>query len=204
MANATLNQLLQEWCDWLFRQGADNAASDVMQGADVTRHNANRNPWFIPGTWGQVNVPKRRIRIKEGTQLFVVAASSHATFKELALAGVAQTEENLKTHLRSIDDAWFSKILATGTVNGDLTKEELDEAETKMFDVDINGQNPYLGLTHTSSGKTKMMSKGYVKRLTLPVGKTRLVIAAQSPAKRIGNRTESQYDVHVEYEVEVT
>ena len=197
-------QLLEKWCVWLFKQQAgSDAAGDVQGGVFVAQHNQNEDPWLIPGTWGQVTVPKRKITVGHGN-LFVVAASSHATFKELALAGEQQNNQNLKTHAKEIDKAWFGKTLATGPIGGNLQQVQLDTVTTGVFDVDIHNSSPYRTLTGITGGPTKMLTIGHVKSLKLRAGsKTRVVIAGQSPEKQIGNRKEKEYNVHVEYEVTV-
>jgi hypothetical protein len=201
---STSEKLLEKWCVWLFKQQAgSDAAGDIQGGVFVAQHNQDQNPWLIPGTWGQVNVPKRKITVGHGN-LFVVAASSHATYKELQLAGEQENDQNLKTHAKEIDKAWLGKTLATGPIDGDLQQVQLDTVTTDVFNVDIHNSSPYRTLTDITGGPTKMLTIGHVKLLNLPTGsKTRIVIAGQSPEKKIKNRTEKQYNVHVEYEVTV-
>lgn len=196
--------LLQQWSIWLFGQhGSSDTADDTMGGDRIENENKGKPIWFIPGTWGQVRIPTRTIDVPQGTQLFVVAASSHATSKEL-LDGEADSEANLTKHANEIDKLWFNSTLALGPVNGDLQKVELDKATTGRFGVDIHASSKYLELTGISSGRTNMVTVGHVHLFTPNPGKTRLVIAAQSPSKKIGKKTEKEYNVQVEYVVTVS
>lgn len=204
-----MQQLLQEWSIWLFKQDgshSQDAASDRQKGQFVTEHNKNRNPWFIPGTWGQVSIPARELHVQPGTELFIVAASSHATNEELDIAGETVSDANLKKHAQQVDELWYPPNLSIGQVDdkGRLPLVELEKVVTPPFDITINPNSPYCNLAGIAGGNsTRMVTMGHVHKFTPGEGKTRIVIAAQSPKAKIGRREEKQYNVHVEYIVEV-
>jgi hypothetical protein len=205
MAGPSLKELLTEWTIWLFKQDNNDAASDTTEGSVVDAQNRDRRDrfwdhiWFIPGTWGMVLVPPRKITVPEGTKLFIVAASSHATPRE------TPTGKSLKKHAEDIDSKWFAPVLFAGPVGGDLTPVSLTTVTTDKFQVDINANNPYRTVSGGVSGNgIDMVTVGRVKLFTPPAHKkTRLTIAAQSPEVEIDGKKERQYNVQVDYLVTV-
>lgn len=218
MAGPSKNQLLQEWCIWSFKQNdandtiGDTARGNIIQRENSARNDQYKNIWYIPGTWGQTEIDDRdRITVKAGTQLFIVAASSHTTGPELP-DNQPPTEDNLRKHLDQIDRLWSHPALYIRNPN-DREFEEVDlkKARTAVFDVNIDPASQYTVLTKGErgeagvSGNQKMMSSGMVSLFEPDPGETLLEILGMSRKnKDVGKRGEKEYNVHVRYKITVT
>src|SRR2546426_2567292 len=184
-------QELVNFSRWLLtRTGNNDPADDRQGGGVVERENANNNPWFLPGTWGQVNVPTRRIHVPDGASLLVVAGSSHATDKERGrdiLAGYANWGDGL----------WGNSINLT--LNGN--NQQLRTVTTESFNVDIQNDN-YLQLTRISRGPTNMVTIGHVFRHDNPVVGDVIAFGGNSRQDNShGNNGEGAYNLQVRYEL---
>ncbi len=195
--------LLRRWSIWLFGQDADNDTAADGNGGRVMNQNAGNDPWFMPGTWGRTMRPIRTIHVPAGTNLFIVAASSHATPNELP-AGRPSTPANLKNHARAIHDLWFHAAIGVGPVHGPLQQLNLTEAETDVFQLKIDRGNGYADLTEVSGAGIDMVSIGRVALFQPPAGRSRIIVASQSPQDDgMGKNGEREYNVHVSYDVNV-
>lgn len=201
--------LLMEWTKWLLTQGGNDAASDNT-GAVLRTTNQGKNPWFIPGSWGQVGRTTRPlIGVPANTRLFIVVASSHATHPELP-AGVGANDAELKKHAEHIHRLWRNTPqLLIGGVNDNLdslTEVKLIKETTDAFDVDINVNNMYAmvsrGTTGSNgvSGPQRMVTVGHV-HLTDPITKPlQIVLLGQSlEDPKTGSKGEKEYNVHIRY-----
>lgn len=206
--------LLKKWSEWLLTQGTGDAASDLT-GAVVAQQNAGKNPWLLPGTWGQIGKPTRVLAgpnaVPDGTKLFIVAASSHATKDELP-AG-SKDDAALTKHAKYIHRLWRdTPEILIGGINDrleNLQSVTLVRETTDAFDVTINGNNPYTMVSRGTqsgspvSGNQRMVTVGDVF-LSEPVNPSteplQIIILGQSLLDdATGSRGELEYNVHLKY-----
>lgn len=201
---------LEKFCTWLLRQhgssdtGSDNTGTSIM----TENQGQSGNPWFIPktwfipGSWNMIGIT-RAITVPLGTRLFIVAATSHATYDELP-AGTPKTPRQLLKQANMISKSWLHAAVAGGPVAGPLRKLPLKTART-VFDVDIHAGNNYAGINRVSGTGIKMACVGLVNMFPLKKrGLQRITIAGQAPKVGIGMNGEEEYNMHVTYEVTVS
>jgi hypothetical protein len=195
-------KLVEEWSKELVeRTGGEDLAADPT-GSTHNEFNATRNTWLVYGTWGRADFGTRSIRPR-GKKLFIVAASSHATYKELP-PGTPNNEENLIRLATNIDRLWMNPVILEEQPDGSMKQLELQTITTREFDVDIKN-TMYTNLADISTGPTKMVTVARVHTYTSPAppATARLIIAGQSHRGNAGGRREeSYYNVQVDYTVE--
>jgi hypothetical protein len=140
MSQEELNTRLREWCEWLFPRSG-TPVTDPCRDPDGTTHdteNAGNPVYFVAGTWGVVWGNDRTIRPPLNSQLFVVAASAHATPDEL----VAVANPNLD-HLANRIDGSLTTAAIQIIRNGAEQTVPLRPASTLPFKVRIPQASPY-------------------------------------------------------------
>jgi hypothetical protein len=192
-------KLVEEWSKNLVeRVGQADLAADST-GATHNEFNATKNPWLVYATWGRADFGTRTIR-PGGKKLFIVAASSHATYKELS-SGTPENEANLITLATEIDKLWLNPVVLEEQPDGSMKQLELQPITTKEFDVDIKNTQ-YTSLAGISTGPTKMVTVARACTYT-PHAPARLIIAGQSHRGNAGGKGEEQYyNVQVDYKIE--
>src|SRR5213594_897590 len=76
-----LEDLLEEWCGWIFQQGDDPNAGLDSSGGVTMALNKNNPVWFLSGVWNKKDI-SRTIIIPPNTPVFIIVASSHITKQE--------------------------------------------------------------------------------------------------------------------------
>jgi hypothetical protein len=126
MSQISLSQLLESWVYWVFqpRSGSDHPSD--TGGGRTEQLNDGSDIWFLSGTWGNAGATpgrvNRNISVREGTSIFIVLASSHATPEELGNPNA--NDQDLIRRARAVHALWDRKNLRIdGSVEATQTQE---------------------------------------------------------------------------------
>jgi hypothetical protein len=119
------SRLLEGWVYWVFqpRSGSDHPSD--TGGGRTEQLNGGSDIWYLSGTWGNAGATPRRvnrnIRVREGTSIFIVLASSHATPEELGNPNAS--DQDLIRHATAVHALWDRRNLRIDG-NGEATRTE--------------------------------------------------------------------------------
>lgn len=153
MSQIPPSQLLEGWVYWIFQQpwGSDHA--NDSRGARTEQLNSGSDIWYLSGTWGDAGPTPgkvtRKIRVREGTSLFIVLASSHATPEELKKPDA--TPQDLLQHARAVHNLWDKMDLRI-----DGKSETTQREETRVLTPCISDGSYYSRLA--KSGVVRMVT----------------------------------------------
>ena len=126
MSQISLSQLLEGWVYWVFqpRSGSDHPSD--TGGGRTEQLNDGSDIWYLSGTWGNAGPTpgrvNRNIAVREGTSIFIVLASSHATPEELGNPNA--TDQDLIRRARDVHALWDRRNLRIdGSVQATQTVE---------------------------------------------------------------------------------
>jgi hypothetical protein len=203
-------KLLQEFTEWLFsKDGEHDPAEDNKRGQIVREQNQARNApyWFLPGSWGAIRLNPRDIKVKSGTTLVCLVATSHATRLELKENEQSLSEDEMARRLtalaKDVDGLWLNPhltIIHNGTVQ-EIKDDQLSTATTPMFKTNIHPKNGYARIIRKDGNDIPTVTIGHFHKFTPGDGTTKIVIAAQArPDDDIGLK-EPEYNVQVAYNI---
>jgi hypothetical protein len=205
MSQISLSQLLESWVYWVFqpRSGSDHPSD--TRGGTTEQLNDGSDIWFLSGTWGNAGATpgrvNRNISVREGTSIFIVLASSHATPEELGNPNA--TDQDLIRHARAVHQLWDRRNLRIDG-NGEATQTE----QTRVLTPYISDGSYYSGLA--KSGVVKMVTVAEVfllgsARLGQQGQQHTIELDAHSRAGNPGQGepNEPDYVVNVSYNVRV-
>ena len=151
MSQIPPSQLLEGWVYWIFPQPWGSDIGNDSTGARTEQLNDGRDIWYLSGTWGDAGATpgkvNREIRVREGTSIFIVLASSHATPEELGNQHSADQE--LLQHARAVHNLWDKTDLRI-----DGKSEATQREETRVLTPYISDGSYYSRLA--KSGVVKM------------------------------------------------
>jgi hypothetical protein len=151
------SQLLEGWVYWIFPQPWGSDIGNDSTGARTEQLNDGRDIWYLCGTWGDAGATpgkvNRKIRVREGTSIFIVLASSHATPEELG--NQHSTDQELLEHARAVHNLWDKTDLRI-----DGKSEATQTEETRVLTPYISDGSYYSRLA--KSGVVKMATVGEV------------------------------------------
>jgi hypothetical protein len=154
MSQIQPSKLLEGWVYWIFQQPWGSDIGNDSRGAITERLNYGSDIWYLSGTWGDAGPTpgkvNRKIGIREGTSLFIVLASSHATPEELRSPETA-TPEQLLQHAKAVHNLWDKKDLRIDGIS-----EPTQRVETDVLLPCISDGSYYSGLA--KSGVTRMVT----------------------------------------------
>lgn len=151
MSQIPPSQLLEGWVYWIFQQPWASDHANDSRGARTEQLNDGSDIWYLSGTWGDAGPTpgkvNRKIRVREGTSIFIVLASSHATPEELG--NLNATDQELLQHAKGVHNLWIKKDLRI-----DGTTEATQREETRVLIPYISDGSYYSGLA--KSGVVRM------------------------------------------------
>ena len=151
MSKIQPSELLEGWVNWIFPQPWGSDLPNDTTGAETEKLNSGRDIWYLSGTWGNAGATpfpiKRKIHVKEGTPIFIVLASSHATLEELGNPDA--TDELLISHAKAVHKLWVKAELRI-----DGKSEATQRVETSVLTPYISDGSYYSKLA--KSGSVKM------------------------------------------------
>ena len=146
------SKLLEGWVDWIFPQPWGSDLPNDTNGAETERLNDRRDIWYLSGTWGNAGATpgkvNRTIHVREGTPIFIVLASSHATPEELGNQDA--TDQRLISHAKDVHKLWDKTELRIDDGKPEATQTE----ETRVLTPYISDGSYYSGLA--KSGLVRM------------------------------------------------
>jgi len=151
MSQIPPSQLLEGWVYWVFqpRSGSDHPSD--TSGGRTEQLNDGSDIWYLSGTWGNAGPSpgrvNRNIRVRKGTSIFIVLASSHATPEELRNPNAS--DQDLIRHAKDVHKLWDKKDL-----NIDGSKQATRIEETRVLTPYISDGSYYSGLA--KSGVVRM------------------------------------------------
>lgn len=151
MSQIPTSQLLEGWVYWIFQQpwGSDHA--NDSRGFRTEQLNDGSDIWYLSGTWGDAGATpgkvNRKIRVRAGTSIFIVLASSHATPEELRKPNA--TDQELHQHAKAVHNLWDKTDLRI-----DGKSEATQTEETRVLTPCISDGSYYSGLA--KSGVVRM------------------------------------------------
>lgn len=205
MSQIPPSQLLEGWVYWVFqpRSGSDHPSD--AGGGRTEQLNDGSDIWYLSGTWGNAGPTpdrvNRNIRVRKGTSIFIVLASSHATPEELRNQNAS--DQDLIRHAKDVHKLWDRTNL---TIDGN--REATRTEETRVLTPYISDGSYYSGLA--KSGVVKMATVAEVflldsARLPQQPQPHTIDLDAHSrpgdPAR--GEPKEPEYVVDVSYKVTV-
>jgi hypothetical protein len=128
MSQIQPSKLLEGWVYWIFQQPWGSDIGNDSSGAITERLNDGSDVWYLSGTWGDAGPTpgkvNRKIRIRNGTSLFIVLASSHATPEELGRSDA--TPQELLHHAKAVHNLWVKKDLRIDGISEPTERVETD------------------------------------------------------------------------------
>jgi hypothetical protein len=151
MSQIQPTKLLEGWVYWIFQQPWGSDIGNDSGGAITEQLNAGSDIWYLSGTWGDAGPTPgkviRKIHIREGTSLFIVLASSHATPQELTKQNA--DDDDLLQHAKVVHKLWDKTELR---IDGKL--ETTQKIDTPVLTPFISDGSYYAGLA--KSGVVRM------------------------------------------------
>jgi hypothetical protein len=210
-AMADLMDLVEQWCGWMFQQGAFPNAGADHSGYDVMVLNRNNPVWFLPGAWKEEGIV-RNILVPVNTPVLVIVASSHITKQELqrpkgtppgndAPPIPDPSNADLENRLRKIVTLWQRVEL---TIDGTVYRApgQLRQTETDVCWMEINSTSPYITYTGIAGGLQPMKTAAYAVLIdTLGDPGTRHTIKLEGHARPDPPSGEIKYDLEVTYNI---
>lgn len=197
------SQLLEGWVYWVFQPQYGSDHPNDTSGGRTEQLNDGSDIWYLSGTWGNAGATpekvNRSIRVREGTSIFIVLASSHATPEELGNPDA--TDEDLISHATAVHKLWDKTDLR---IRGEL-KGTLRE-ETRVLTPYISDGSYYSSLAR--SGVVRMATVAQVFLLdSALVGnkgeKYTIELDAHSRDPTKGEPNEPEYLENVSYNITV-
>ncbi|HKF26856.1 MAG TPA: hypothetical protein VKB06_00490 [Nitrososphaera sp.] len=203
MSQILPSQLLEGWVYWIFPQPWGSDIGNDSTGARTEQLNDGRDIWYLSGTWGDAGATpgkvNREIRVREGTSIFIVLASSHATPEELGNQDSADQE--LLQHAKAVHNLWDKTDLRI-----DGKSEATQREETRVLTPYISDGSYYSRLA--KSGVVRMATVAEVLLLdSARVGKEgeehTIELDAHSRTPTKGEPNEPEYREDVTYRITV-
>jgi hypothetical protein len=205
MSKIPPSQLLEGWVYWVFQQrwGTDHPSD--TGGRRTEELNDGSDIWYLSGTWGNTGATPRRvnrdINVREGTSIFIVLASSHATPEELGKPNA--TDQDLIRHAKAVHKLWDRKNLKL-----DRNKKATRTEQTRVLTPYISDGSYYSSLA--KSGLVRMATVAEVflldsARLGRQGQQHTIELDAHSRAgdQRRREPNEPEYQVDVTYNITV-
>ena len=151
MSQIRPSQLLEGWVYWVFQPRSSSDHPSDTSGGRTEQLNDGSDIWYLSGTWGNAGATpgrvNRNIRVREGTSIFIVLASSHATPEELGNPNAP--DQDLIRHAKDVHKLWDRTELKI-----DGRKEATQTEETRVLTPYISDGSYYSGLA--KSGVVRM------------------------------------------------
>ena len=183
MSQIPPSQLLEGWVYWIFQQpwGSDHA--NDSRGARTEQLNNGSDIWYLSGTWGDAGPTPgkvtRKIRVREGTSLFIVLASSHATPEELRKPDA--TDQELLQYAKAVHNLWDKKDLRI-----DGKSEKTQREETRVLTPCISDGSYY----------SRLAKSGVVRMAT--VAEVFLLDSARLSQQAQQNQQDQEYTIELD------
>jgi hypothetical protein len=189
------NQIV-EFSKWLL-EGPLDPADDREGGEVIERANAGKEIWYIPGSWGREDSPKRTIDVPSGKSLIIVGASSHATTKELKPGETL----SLTQYAEWVDGLWDRDSVSLEFEGGN--GPQLERSVSGEFDVNVQNDN-YVRLADITKGQTRMVTIVRACEYKPERGSHKFTIKGKSRLDNShGKSGEKEYNIKVVYTVNV-